>query len=80
MDDLKGAPHLSGILPPPGRRGKSCDACVPPAALSQSSAFLSFQSAELAGYMSKIAVLEDDRKRQEHDVNMWQSKVSVDTF
>lgn len=54
--------------------------CVPPAALSQSSDFLSFQSAELAGYMSKIAVLEDDRKRQEHDVNMWQSKVSVDTF
>ncbi|CAG09205.1 unnamed protein product, partial [Tetraodon nigroviridis] len=31
-------------------------------------------SAELAEYMSKIALLEDDRKRQEHNVNMWQNK------
>lgn len=51
-----------------------------PAALRKCSAVLLFQSAELADYTAKIALLEDAKRCKEEDAILWQNKVSLNTF
>lgn len=51
--------------------------CRDSAALRTRSAPLSFQSAELAEYTSKITLLEEDKKRKVEEVLLWQHKVGV---